>query len=85
MARRLVLVGDPTTHGGVVLTGAPASTVGGKPIARLGDQVSCPKHGNNTIVEGQAAHAVGGLPVALEGHHTACGATLVATCSSSVG
>lgn len=85
MARRLVLVGDPTSHGGAVLTGAAASTVGGQPVARLGDQVSCPAHGKNKIVEGDASYTVGGAPAALNGHQTECGSLLIATCSSSVG
>lgn len=85
MARRIILVGDPTSHGGAVTTGAPGSNVGGKAIARLGDQVSCPKHGTNKIVEGEASYGIGGVPVALEGHLTECGSTLIATSSSSVG
>ncbi|MBC7620874.1 MAG: PAAR domain-containing protein [Candidatus Saccharibacteria bacterium] len=85
MGRKLILVGDPTSHGGSVLSGAPTSTVGGKPVARLGDRVSCPRHGDNSIVEGQAAYAINGIPAALEGHRTKCGATLIATCNSTVG
>lgn len=85
MSRRIILVGDPTSHGGAVLTGSPSSSVGGKAIARLGDEVSCPKHGNNKIIEGDASYSIGGIPAALEGHRTECGCTLIATCSSSVG
>ena len=85
MARRIVLIGDPTSHGGAVLTGSPTASVGGKAIARLGDEVSCPQHGRNKIVEGEPSYDIGGIPVALEGQHTECGATLVATCTSSVG
>ena len=85
MARRIILVGDPTSHGGVVLTGSATASVAGKPIARLGDQVSCPKHGVNAIVEGEASYDMNGVPVALEGHRTECGSTLIATSTSSVG
>jgi len=87
MSRRLILVGDPTSHGGVVLSGSPTSTLGDdlKPIARLGDLVDCPRHGTNKIIEGAANYTINGIPAALEGHHTECGSVLIATGSSSVG
>lgn len=85
MARKIIVVGDPTSHNGVVLTGSPTSTIGGKAIARLGDEVSCPQHGNNRITEGDAGYTVGGLPVALEGHRSECGCTLIGTSTASVG
>lgn len=85
MARRIILVGDPTTHGGVVATGSSTASVAGKPIARLHDTVTCPHHGDNKIVEGEASYDVDGVPVALEGHRTECGSTLIATSTSSVG
>lgn len=84
MARKIILVGDMTSHAGTVLSGSSSHDVGGKPVARLGDEVSCPQHGNNKIVEGEASYDVGG-PVALEGHRTECGAVLIGTCSSTVG
>jgi len=87
MSRRLILVGDPTSHGGVVISGSPSSTAGDalKPIARLGDLVDCPRHGVNKIIEGEAGYTINGIPTALEGHHTECGSALIATCSRSVG
>jgi uncharacterized Zn-binding protein involved in type VI secretion len=85
LGRKIVLVGDPTSHGGVVLTGSPTATVAGRAVARLGDEVSCPQHGNNRITEGDASYAVGGIPVALEGHHSACGCVLIGTSTASVG
>ncbi|APW38290.1 hypothetical protein RD110_14735 [Rhodoferax koreense] len=85
MARRIILVGDPTSHDGVVLSGSPAATIGGKAIARLGDEVSCPRHGNNKIVEGETGYTIGGVPVALEGHHGECGCSLIGTTTASVG
>lgn len=88
MGRTVILVGDPTDHGGVVISGSSAHKVNGKPIARLGDKVDCPAkypggkpHGVNAIVEGEPAMLIGGIPVALEGHMTACGCSLIGTCS----
>jgi len=85
MARKIILVGDPTSHGGAVVTGSPTAGIGGEAIARLGDEVSCPEHGFNKIVEGDTSYAVGGIPVALEGHRTECGSVLIGTCASTVG
>jgi DNA-binding Xre family transcriptional regulator len=58
-----------------------------KAIARLGDQVNCPKkgHGVNAIVEGDASMLINGIPVALEGHKTACGCSLQGTSAAEHG
>lgn len=85
MTRRIIVVGDPTSHGGHVITGADNNTVMDKPIARLGDLVECPAHGVNPIVEGEASYDIGGRPVALEGHRTECGSLLIATMVRTVG
>jgi uncharacterized Zn-binding protein involved in type VI secretion len=85
MAKRMIVVGDPTTHGGNVISGSDSDTIEGKPMARLGDLVSCPKHGVNAIVEGDTSFTLDGRPVALEGHHTACGSALIGTQTASIG
>lgn len=78
---RVIRLGDPTTHGGKVVSAAPNSSVHGIQIARLGDKVVCPipGHGVTTIVEGDPNLLIDGIPVALEGHKTSCGASLIAT------
>ena len=79
MARRLIVLGDGTDHGGKVISGSARHTIGGRPIARLGDKVDCPKksHGVNAIVEGDSSCLIDGVPVALEGHKTECGCSLI--------
>ncbi|MBX7229530.1 MAG: PAAR domain-containing protein [Burkholderiaceae bacterium] len=42
MPKSLALVGDSTTHGGTVISGASLANINGSPIARVGDKVSCP-------------------------------------------
>ncbi|QDL54691.1 PAAR domain-containing protein [Rhodoferax aquaticus] len=86
MARTIIVVGDPTSHGGTVVSGSPTRFIMGKAIARMGDNVDCPKtypggapHGVNPIVEGESSCLIDGIPVALEGHATACGCTLIGT------
>ncbi|MDH4449180.1 MAG: PAAR domain-containing protein [Rhodoferax sp.] len=92
MSRKIIVVGDLTSHGGTVISGSTTRIINGKGIARKGDKVSCPQtypggapHGVNPIVEGDASHLVDGIPVALEGHTTACGCRLIGTVAFSHG
>lgn len=92
MARKIIVVGDPTSHGGRVISGSKAHTIGGKAIARKGDQVDCPErypdgslHGVNVIIEGEDKMPIDGIPVALEGHKTACGCQLIGTSNATYG
>lgn len=53
----------------------------GKGIARVGDQVTCPKrgHGTTVIVTGDLTMIVDGKPAARHGDKCACGATLISS------
>lgn len=79
--KRVIRLGDPTSHGGQVVSAAATYSVMGKGIARVGDTVTCPERGHSTsvIVEGDPAWLIDGRAVALEGHRTSCGATLIST------
>ena len=82
MMRKIIRLGDPTSHGGKVVSVAAAHfIVAGIPVARVGDLCTCPLKGHNgcTIVEGDPHHTIDGIPVAYEGHKTSCGAALQAT------
>ena len=87
MARKIIVVGDVTDHGGKVIEGSPTQRISGKPIARLGDKVDCPRkgHGVNAIVEGDPSYLINGIPVALEGHKTECGCSLIGSVSATRG
>ena len=74
----VIRLGDQTSHGGRVLEASQHSDIDGIAVARLGDNVSCPIHGNGTIVEGDMTTLVDGTPVARHGDKTACGAVLAA-------
>lgn len=87
MGRPFIRIGDKTSHGGVVIEGSPYSTVDGKPIARVGDKVTCPKkgHGSPTVIaSGDPTCIVDGRPAARHGDKTACGATLLSTQANAV-
>src|SRR5690606_27830726 len=73
-----IVVGDKTTHGGVVVTGSPFTDIDGKPVARVGDKVACPKCGPTSIVSGDPTIEIDGAIVARHNDATACGSTLIA-------
>jgi uncharacterized Zn-binding protein involved in type VI secretion len=80
--RNVIRLGDPTSHGGkVVSVSATHFTVGDIAVARVGDVCSCPikGHDNCTIAEGDPHHVIDGIAVAYDGHKTTCGAALMAT------
>lgn len=78
--RGVIRLGDKTTHGGVVVRVASVSKVDGRRIARIGDQVICPKcGGRHVIVEGELTYLDDDIPVALHGHKTSCGAALISS------
>lgn len=92
MPRKLITLGDITTHGGAVISGSTKHLLNGRPVARKGDRVACPMlypdgrpHGVNTIVEGDSGFLVGGTPAALDGHRTECGCQLIGSLPAMVG
>ncbi|MDR7192622.1 PAAR domain-containing protein [Luteimonas terrae] len=84
MSRPLIVLGDSIDHGGTVVGGTPTTDVAGKPVARVGDPVTCSKHGATTIATGDPTLMVDGRAVARHGDRTACGATLLSSQSSTV-
>ena len=78
MGRPVIILGDRHSHGGCVITAAPATDTHGVPIARLGDLVVCPipGHGINLIASGDPTCIIDGQPVARHGDVTSCGATI---------
>lgn len=80
--RPFIVIGDRTDHGGVVIGSTVTTDSHGKRLARVGDQVTCPKkgHGGTTvIVTGDPTMIVDGAPVARHGDKCACGATLISS------
>lgn len=82
MGRPFIVIGDRTDHGGVVIGSSQTTDTHGKRIARVGDQVTCPKkgHGGTTvIVSGDLSMIIDGQPAARHGDKCACGATLISS------
>jgi uncharacterized Zn-binding protein involved in type VI secretion len=81
----VIRLGDPTTHGGKVVSAGARTAVRGKAVARVGDSCSCPIKGHEdcVIIEGHPTILVDGVAVAFEGHRTSCGAALISTVADS--
>lgn len=75
----VIRIGDPTTHGGVVLEGSSGVVFDGKEVACLFDKVSCPLHGETFIAEGDSGSKINGKPIALHHHQCGCGCKLIST------
>ena len=57
MGRPYIRLGDSTSHGGTVISATARMTIDGIPVARLGDQCTCPipyqqAHPTNKILAG---------------------------------
>lgn len=66
--------GDPTTTGGMVLSGSPSFIVDSKKAARITDPVWCPECQTvGLIAEGTPSFLSDSLAVAVEGHRVQCG------------
>lgn len=86
MSRPFILLGDKTSHGGTVISASSTTDCEGKGIARVGDQVTCPKKGHGritTIATGDPTAMIDGRPAARHGDKTACGATLMSSQSAT--
>jgi uncharacterized Zn-binding protein involved in type VI secretion len=87
MSYRITRIGDCCDHGAVVITGDNTRIVDGRPVARIGDLVSCPipLHGVNPIVAQTARIVVtSGKTTSHIASVTACGATLVTGSGSTI-
>lgn len=80
-SRPFIVLGDRTSHGGTVVEASQVTFTHNKPIARVGDQVTCPipGHGTTVIVEGDPTMILDGKPVARHGDKCACGAVLISS------
>ncbi|RKR43594.1 PAAR domain-containing protein [Paraburkholderia sp. BL17N1] len=75
----VIRVGDRTSSNGEVLRGSATCFFMGKPVARIGDAVSCPEHGDNHIASATSQARDKGLEVAQHGDSCECGCTLISS------
>ncbi len=81
MSQPAARLGDPTTHGGVIVSGYPQVLIGGQPAARLNDFHACPQvtpgtppvpHVGGPILGGSPTVLIGGQPAARVGDLVVC-------------
>lgn len=78
----IIRLGDPTDHGGKVITASKTMRFDGRFVARKGDEVSCPKHPEvkpNLILEGDNSMTDDGVPIARQGYRATCGCRLISS------
>lgn len=80
MSRPIARLGDPSNHGGVIISSASRTMVNGILVARMGDMHACPLpgHGITPIVTGSSKTLVEGKCIARMGDSTGCGAVIAA-------
>lgn len=74
-------LGDPHSHGGIIITAAARWKCNGIAIARVTDKATCPIHGLVTIVSGSPNWICETQPIARIGSLLSCGAVVIAPCS----
>lgn len=74
---KIARLNDTSSHGGSIITSASKTLCEGQLIAREGDILNCPIHGQNPITGHSSKLMVEGKFVARHGDETACGATLI--------
>lgn len=81
MGKNVVRLGDPTTHGGMVISASSTTIVEGIAVALVGDLVSCPKkyHGVNMIIEGAETCYSDGKPIVIDSALCQCGCKVIST------
>lgn len=79
MTAPIARMGDMSSHGGAIITGALKSFVDGVPVARMGDLHMCPIYGHliTPLISGSPTIVVEGKPVARMGDRAACGAVII--------
>jgi uncharacterized Zn-binding protein involved in type VI secretion len=79
----IATLGSKTDNGGEVITATSGAVIDGHRVARVGDKVMDPVHGETVIVSG-AGFAVmdDGVPVAIVGSETSSGARIVSSLQS---
>ena len=77
--RAVVRLGDPTDHGGEVVTALDIQAHG-RPVAAEGCRVRCPRCGGEfRIISSRPGPRHKGQTIAFEGDRTECGATLLSS------
>ncbi|GLS04544.1 hypothetical protein GCM10007860_16910 [Chitiniphilus shinanonensis] len=81
-----IVLGDRTSHGGVVISGDPQCTIDGRPVARVGDLATCPRCGRLTHIVSTRYPTLGpGKALAYHLDTLECGAVLYSRYNDQLG
>jgi uncharacterized Zn-binding protein involved in type VI secretion len=75
--KKSACLGDPTSHGGKIITASSSYVLNGRKAAVLDDLVSCPIHGDNPLVEAGEGFTDEGRPLVASGCRSRCGAVVL--------
>ena len=84
MGNPVARLGDSSSHGGAIITSATKTSCEGMLVARVGDTLSCPIHGDNPIATGSPNFPTEGTLTARSGSVTACGAVIIGGATKTV-
>jgi uncharacterized Zn-binding protein involved in type VI secretion len=85
--KKPVCLGDPTSHGGEIITASSTYSFNDRKAALVNDLVSCPRfydeartqpHGINAIIEGDEAFTDEGRQLVVGGCRAHCGCIVIA-------
>lgn len=71
---KIAHIGDPISHGGLVIEASEDVFADDRAVARVGDKVLCYLHGVVKIVTGSSTVLVNGKAAAHDGSKCSCGA-----------
>jgi len=77
--KNVVVLGDKTSHGGMVTSASSTFDIEGKNVALLHDRVSCEKHGSNRIIECEPDYEEQGKGIVTHLCKTECGSVVYAS------
>jgi uncharacterized Zn-binding protein involved in type VI secretion len=76
--RRFIVLGDTTSHGGLVVTANSRMTIDGRPVACVGDKVTCPRCEGLHVILGYGKNTwLDGKEMACEGDYVSDGSYLI--------
>lgn len=85
MAKKSVVLGDPTTHGGRVISASGTYMIHGKRGVLIGDLVKCPKRGHGVSpILGSRSSSSNGRAMAADGDLCGCGARVIGSGSMKI-
>jgi uncharacterized Zn-binding protein involved in type VI secretion len=78
MSKNIACLDDAISSGGKIITASSSFILHSRRAALVGDEVSCPKHGNNKIVDSIEGFSENGRLLVANGCRCACGCTIIA-------